>query len=459
MYTRKHPVLWRFPMALCCLLLFLLVPPASAQDLPPAGEDSSLETGSMPGAALSPADIATLAQPSVVQVVTPDGSGTGFGVAAGVLTAAHVVGDATQVQMVASDGSVQIASVARVDSSRDLALLTPDQPLPALDLELAASQRQGTDVVLLGYPLDLGKQSTLTRGIISAVRLNDNGLDFVQTDAAVAPGNSGGPLLNVQGKVIGMLILGARVQGFNLAIATETINSFLMSADPIANSPLLPPETSKAPPIQSVTSRNWAGYIATDGDFSAVSATWSVPAAANVKTPTTVSTWVGIGGLRGSDLLEAGTEVSVSGGKAIYRAWMEHLPDPEQAVSLEVHPGDELNVTIEQQSPGTWHIAFANHTTNHAADQIVQYASSKSSADWIQGLASTGTKNGTLTPFDAYNSVSFSNAWTIKDGQRHALGDVATAAITLVSSDTRQSLAVPSELDPSGSGFTISREK
>src|SRR5579859_5731149 len=71
-------------------------------------------------------------------------------------------------------------------------------------------------------------------------------------------------------------------------------------------------------------SRNWAGYAATRGTFTAVSATWHVPEFAPDSPAGADATWVGIGGVRGGDLIQAGTQETVSGrGATQYQAWVE----------------------------------------------------------------------------------------------------------------------------------------
>jgi S1-C subfamily serine protease len=442
-----------------CLLLLSLVPRASAQELTP---DQSTDLAPTSDSALSTADLAALAQPSVVKVVTDEGSGTGFSVPAGVLTAAHVVGSASQVQLVTSDGSTITATVSRTDPSRDLALLSTDQQLPTLEVDLAANQRQGDEVLVLGYPLGIDGQSTLTRGIISAIGLNQSSVDVIQTDAAAAPGDSGAPLLNMGGKVVGLISQGRGLQGFNLAVASETINAFLAGAEPVANSPFQLPDTPRAPsptPIAkpvTTTSRNWAGYVATDGKFRSVSGNWVIPQAASTNTPSDVSAWVGIGGVNTTDDIAVGAGVDIGlGGLPTYFAWLELSPAAVQVLPLEVHPGDEVSATIAQQAPGSWHISMANRKTGQSTEQTVQYASAMSSAEWIQGLPASKDKAG-LTSFDAYNSVSFSNASTVKDGQNRSLNELGPVAVMMTDA-AGQLLATPSDVDQTGSGFGIAR--
>lgn len=81
-------------------------------------------------------------------------------------------------------------------------------------------------------------------------------------------------------------------------------------------------------------SSNWAGYAATGGSFTAVSGTWRVPEFAPDSPIGTDATWVGIGGVRGTDLIQAGTQETVAGrGRTTYEAWVETLPQCPMAVT------------------------------------------------------------------------------------------------------------------------------
>src|SRR5437016_4983388 len=104
-----------------------------------------------------------------------------------------------------------------------------------------------------------------------------------------------------------------------------------------ANATPTPPPALAQPSPPMITSRNWAGYIATTGTFTGVDGTWTIPNAASVATPSVISTWVGVGGIHASDMLEAGTEARVNSlGSVQYQAWIELLPSAERTVALTV---------------------------------------------------------------------------------------------------------------------------
>jgi serine protease Do len=142
---------------------------------------------------------------SVVLILSGGGHGSGFLVSSDgyVMTAEHVVGSDKYVKIRWSDGLEGVGEVVRSDKRRDVALVKVDprgrQPLA---LRKAAPQ-PGDTVFAIGAPLDVKLQSTVTRGVASANRIID-GFSFIQSDVTVNPGNSGGPLLDEKGEVLGI---------------------------------------------------------------------------------------------------------------------------------------------------------------------------------------------------------------------------------------------------------------
>ena len=161
--------------------------------------------------------------PSVVEVTSqlPDGTatGTGFVISAEgeILTNAHVVQDASQVKVrLAGESSARDAKVVGRDDTADIALLTVTsaQGLTAVKLGSTASTQVGEPVVAIGYALGLRGAPTVTSGIVSALGRSLGDLSgLIQTDAAISPGNSGGPLVNARGEVIGINTASATARG------------------------------------------------------------------------------------------------------------------------------------------------------------------------------------------------------------------------------------------------------
>lgn len=136
------------------------------------------------------------------------GEGSGFIVRSDgvILTNAHVISDADEVVVKLTDRREFTAKVLGTDKSTDIAVLKIDaQNLPAVPSALPQPLRVGEWVVAIGSPF--GFDSTVTAGVISATRRalpGDGAVSFIQTDAAVNPGNSGGPLINMRGEVVGI---------------------------------------------------------------------------------------------------------------------------------------------------------------------------------------------------------------------------------------------------------------
>lgn len=153
-------------------------------------------------------------------VVSPDGI---------VLTNNHVVDGASRIEMALADGRSFRARIIGRDADTDLAVLRGEttETLPATRLANSKAVRPGQIAIAIGNPL--GFQSSVTAGIVSAVgrslRASNGRLigDVIQTDAALNPGNSGGPLASSAGEVIGIntaMIAGA--QGICFSVASNT---------------------------------------------------------------------------------------------------------------------------------------------------------------------------------------------------------------------------------------------
>ena len=136
--------------------------------------------------------------------------GSGFVVSADgyILTNHHVVADADRLRVTFQDGSELSAELVGSDDKSDVAVIKvdSDQPLPTLPLGRSDDLRVGEWVLAIGNPFGLAR--TVTAGIISATGRSRVGIadyeDFIQTDAAINPGNSGGPLLDLDGRVVGI---------------------------------------------------------------------------------------------------------------------------------------------------------------------------------------------------------------------------------------------------------------
>ena len=170
----------------------------------------------------TPAQVYQAILPSLVVIRTEnsverDGFGIGSGIVvnseAEVLTALHIVENAAEIQIGFADGTKTVATVADMDPERDIAVLTP-AVLPNLVLPAtigsASSMRVGDEVFAVGNPLGLA--GSMSAGVLSGFErdFRPSGREqplrgLIQFDAAVNPGNSGGPLLNRYGQVVGIV--------------------------------------------------------------------------------------------------------------------------------------------------------------------------------------------------------------------------------------------------------------
>jgi len=138
-----------------------------------------------------------------------EGSGSGFVIdpAGLILTNYHVIDDATRVTVTLRDGRIFKARVVGIDPAIDVALLqvSPSEPLRAAPLGRSKNLRVGEWVCAIGNPL--GYVHSVTVGVVSFLgrKVFDPSLDaLIQTDAAITFGNSGGPLINARGEVVGI---------------------------------------------------------------------------------------------------------------------------------------------------------------------------------------------------------------------------------------------------------------
>lgn len=195
--------------------------------------------------------LASKTLPSVVKISAGDSQGTGFVFDAQglVLTNRHVVAGNTEktIQLEASDGKQIPAEVVYVSRAEDFAVLKTKtlSRLPSIPLCYATYPLAGQEVVALGSPRGLA--NTITRGIVSAVRRSESdlktvspeGSTIIQTDAAVNPGNSGGPLVNAQGEVIGVVTFKKTAsEGLNFAISIIDVLEELQVKRPAATKPV-----------------------------------------------------------------------------------------------------------------------------------------------------------------------------------------------------------------------------
>jgi len=212
--------------------------PASTASTSDTADRSSGEA-SLSADCLSTADIYERLRPALVQIRTttggqnplaPQSGGSGSGIVIGsdgsILTNNHVIAGADSLEVRFADGSTASATVVGRDPGNDLALIRADlegQGLTVAPLGDSAAVRVGDPILALGNPFNL--EGTLTQGIVSALdRTYSPGGNtrpiraMIQIDAAVNPGNSGGPLINCHAEVIGVNTLLENPTGDNVNV-------------------------------------------------------------------------------------------------------------------------------------------------------------------------------------------------------------------------------------------------
>jgi hypothetical protein len=212
-------------------------------------------------------------------------------------------------------------------------------------------------------------------------------------------------------------------------------------------------------------SNNWSGYNVgslSDGDklFTSISGQWVVPTATQHTKGQAESSasWVGIGGgcvdatcaLTDETLIQAGTEQDVSSsGAASYYAWYEIIPAPSIRVSLPVHAGNTVSVSIAQAEPEVWTITISDLTTKANWSTTVPYPSTMDTAEWIEETPLTVGTGGTgLSAMPTLGTVTFDKA-TLNGANPHF---TAADEMQLVNSAGRP-IATPSAPDPDTDGF------
>lgn len=229
---REGAKLW----ALCCLTLVV-----AACHVASAGDDSSERR--------TPIVIAVQrARPSIVNIngeksIGPDGrtaqgdasrrvNGMGTGVIVDprgyIVTNHHVVEGVRRITVTTADRETLVAKLVAYDTQTDLAIIKveSDKKFPVIDIGTSSDLMPGETVVAVGNAF--GYEHTVTLGIISAlhrtVQVSDaqSYEDLIQTDASINPGNSGGPLLNIEGRMIGINVaVRAGAQGIGFAIPAD----------------------------------------------------------------------------------------------------------------------------------------------------------------------------------------------------------------------------------------------
>lgn len=214
-------------------------------------------------------------------------------------------------------------------------------------------------------------------------------------------------------------------------------------------------QTPSPPTTTSYTSTNWSGYLASGGSFTGISGSWkaTLPTGNGVSTSAD-STWIGIGGVTSGDLIQVGTQNTVSAsGQVSASAFYELLPNVSQPVpGVTVSPGDSITASISEVSNGQWTITITDKTNGETDTLNVAYASSLSSAEWIEEDPSFSSRR--QIPFDNFNGAAFTDGSTVANGSTVTIAASTAQPVTMVNK-TGQTVAVPSVIGSNGASFTV----
>lgn len=169
-----------------------------------------------------------------VTIKTKDGHGSGFLISDDgyIITNYHVISDSAKLEVILHDGTKIPTRIIRYNKEADMALLKIEKknfvPFMIPEAETAVI---GREIYVIGTPSAQDLSQTLTKGIISSVRKQSNGSKVIQADASISPGNSGGPLIDKDGKLLGVVnakLVGMGVEGISFAMPVNEITKALM---------------------------------------------------------------------------------------------------------------------------------------------------------------------------------------------------------------------------------------
>lgn len=171
--------------------------------------------------------VRTVPYPAPIQAQTPPGADKGASVSIGtgfailnrrtLATAFHVVAGAQSIEVICGSSAPSKGTVAKVDPANDLALLTISEPAPGyLEMSPEDSLSVGQKVFTMGFPVPdvLGYEPKYSEGTVSALSGLQGAISLIQITVPIQPGNSGGPLTDDYGRVVGVITSSAAIQAF-----------------------------------------------------------------------------------------------------------------------------------------------------------------------------------------------------------------------------------------------------
>lgn len=222
---------FRRRIGICLKVAFVLIALASFYQVYSLNQRLELVENRLGGRfklACNEKDSITNVRNSVVRVVGGWSEGSGFAVKDGnfIITNFHVIEFEPSPKIIMPDNTFRAAEIILADKAADIAILRIDGTLPVVKWGNSYGVETTDSLLAVGFPFggDLQGESTVNRGNLAGRRMDKlNGVEYLQTDATLNPGISGGPMINICGEVVGMNTMGTA--GLGLAITSETIKS------------------------------------------------------------------------------------------------------------------------------------------------------------------------------------------------------------------------------------------
>ncbi len=223
------------------------------------------------------------------------------------------------------------------------------------------------------------------------------------------------------------------------------------------------PKHLVTPPGRATSqSTNWAGYAAFQGGttFSTVRGRWVQPTATCNSNKLQYATfWIGIDGYNSNSVEQIGTDSDCTAqNNPTYYAWFEMFPAPARNLNLAIHPGDQVAARISSAN-GRFRLTITNVTTSKSFATTQKLTSAAlSSAAWIaEAPSSCASHSCRVLPLANFGTVKFTGSYTTGDGHSGTISDPAwhNDRITMVTTSGGTPKAVPTELNPNGSSFSV----
>jgi hypothetical protein len=165
------------------------------------------------------------------------------------------------------------------------------------------------------------------------------------------------------------------------------------------------------------------------------------------------ATWIGIGGITSTDLIQVGTQNLLQDGQVTSSTFYEQLPDTSENIpTISISPGDTVTASISEISSGEWSISIKDNTNGQSYSNVEYYDSAESSADWIEE-APTDT-NGVI-PLDEFGSVGFTSGLTDENGSTVSIADSNAEALVMENAEGEALTSTSAITD--GGNFTVTR--